>query len=395
MRSSDRIQLAQALRRIREQTLLFFADDDPLWLRVPCLPILNPPLWELGHIGWFQEHWTLRWPLPESAGPNTGVALAPSMLAHADALFDSSRVAHDTRWDLPLPSLAQTRDYLRQTLAATLERLAHCDDDDASLYFFRLAFFHECMHVEALSYTWQTLGRGAPAANWIMSEFADCAGELHVPGGDVVLGRARGGFAHDNELPAIQQHVEAYRIASHPVSNREFLAFVQDDGYRNPDWWAPADFNMLSQSGRHAPRRWRVPENRAAEPAHWRQQWFGQWLPLMPHAPVVHVDAREAQAYCRWAGVQLPTEAQWVQAARTQPEFHWGNHVWEWTATPLEPFPGFRPGPYREYAEPWFGTHRVVKGGSFITPRDMVDADFRNFYTDDRADPFMGFRVCR
>jgi len=122
---------------------------------------------------------------------------------------------------------------------------------------------------------------------------------------------------------------------------------------------------------------------------------FDRWAPLQPNAPVVHVSAHEARAYCRWAGVRLPEEAEWVLAARTLPDFAWGTHVWEWTASAFEPLPGFEPGPYREYSAPFFGDHLVVRGGSVATPRGMVDPLFRNFYLPDRGDIFVGFRVCK
>jgi gamma-glutamyl hercynylcysteine S-oxide synthase len=120
----------------------------------PKLAIVNPPLWEIGHVGWFQEHWCLRW--------SDGKLARPSILPNADQLYDSSTVAHDTRWDLPLPSLAATRGYLREVLEKTLERLAREPDNERLRYFVRLATLHEDMHAEALHYTHQTLGYPDP-----------------------------------------------------------------------------------------------------------------------------------------------------------------------------------------------------------------------------------------
>ncbi len=394
MRLGDRRELAEALRRIRRQTLGFFADADSRALDVPCLAMLNPPLWELGHIGWFQEYWCLRWPLPASSGPQTDVALGSSRLSTSDSLYNSSHVAHASRWSLPLPDLVATRDYLEWSLEATLDRLASADESDEDLYFFRLALFHECMHAEAFACTWHTLGRAALSPDWQIGGVARPRTSLRVPGGSVWIGRLGPGFQHDNEWPACETPVEACLIGAAPVTNSEYLSFVQAGGYADARWWNPEVYAALVSERRRAPRGWRPVGASRDEVSTYAMKWFDRHVPLDPDAPVVHVDAHEAQAYCSWAGKRLPTEAQWRRAATDVPGFEWGNHVWEWTASAFDPLPGFRPGPYRDYSAPWFGDHRVVRGGSFFTPREMVDTDFRNFYLPDRADPFLGFRVC-
>ena len=122
------------------------------------------------------------------------------------------------------------------------------------------------------------------------------------------------------------------------------------------------------------------------------------WRPLAPDAPVCHVNAFEAEAYCRWAGRRLPRESEWEHAAtrhgRDDGAFRWGRAVWEWTADPFLPYPGFVPDRYREYSAPWFGTHRAVRGGSFATHPWMRHPRYRNFYTPERSDLFIGFRTC-
>ncbi|HYY61328.1 MAG TPA: DinB family protein, partial [Burkholderiales bacterium] len=150
----------------------------------PKLAIVNPPLWEIGHVGWFQEHWCLRW--------RDDKGLAPSILPNADALYNSSTVAHDTRWDLPLPSLAATRSYLSAVLEKTLDRLAREPENESLAYFVRLATLHEDMHAEALHYTHQTLGYAEPEIGVRALFKSGSDPDLEFAGGSFRLGAERG-----------------------------------------------------------------------------------------------------------------------------------------------------------------------------------------------------------
>ena len=332
----------------------------------PKLAIVNPPLWEIGHMAWFQERWCLR---QQDSG-----ALADSMFEQADALYDSSAVAHDTRWGLPLPDLAATRAYAERVLEAVLARLGREPGHAALRYFVRLSTLHEDMHVEAFHYTRQTLGYEDPCPHepWFQAmpaparrEDAECAS------GSIELGARPGsGFVFDNEKWAHEVRVAPFRIARAPVMNAQYLAYVE--------------------AGGTAPRDWR------REGGAWMQRRFDRWRPLAPHEPVVNVSWDEAQSWCRWAGRRLPSEAEWAFAAANgafAPRERTGR-VWEWTETTFGPFPGFSPDPYRDYSQPWFGTHKVLRGGSFATPARIARDGFRNFYTPDRNDIFAGFRSC-
>ena len=316
----------------------------------PKLAIVNPPLWEIGHAGWFQEHWCLR-----------EGRLGEKILPNADRLYDSSNVPHDTRWDLPLPSLAATRQYLANVLELTLERLAREPENERLRYFVRLCTLHEDMHAEALHYTHQTLGYPDPYPTELNSGSGpdlDFAGGTFRPGAEKDEER----FVFDNEKWAHDVHVAPFSIASRPVTNAQYLEYVK--------------------AGGNAPRYWR--ENR-------EERRFDRWMPLDSEAPVRHVSWSEAQDYCRWAGCRLPTEAEWqIASARMQ----WGE-VWEWTSSTFAPFPGFSADPYADYSQPWFHTHKVLKGASFATPRRVAHPAFRNFYVPERADIFAGFRTCK
>jgi len=322
----------------------------------PKLAIVNPPLWEIGHVGWFQEHWCLRW--------KDGGRAVDSILPNADALYDSSAVAHDTRWTLPLPSLAGTQSYLKEVLVRTLERLEREPENPQLRYFVQLATLHEDMHAEALHYTHQTLGYEIEERH--ESASGTESGDVAVEGGALRLGAERGdlGFVFDNEKWAHDVEVAPFRISRRPVTNAQYLAFVE--------------------AGGKPPRYW---EKRNAA---WQERRFDRWQPLEPDAPVRHVDCNEAQAWCRWAGRRLPTEAEWVAA---QEELNWGD-LWEWTASTFAPFPGFSADPYADYSVPWFHTHMVLKGASFATSHRLRSPRFRNFYQTDRGDVFAGFRTC-
>jgi iron(II)-dependent oxidoreductase len=386
-------------------------------------PLLNPPLWELGHVGWFEERWLLR----EEAGrlPRRD---------DADALYDSSAVPHDVRWELPLPSWEET---LRDLVAIEESALQAVGRGDVRPYFARLAALHEEMHAEAFVMARQLLGLPAPAVDAAPPPGGGpLPGDVPVPGGSFTLGAPAGEpFAFDNELPPWTVALAPFAIARAPVTQAELARFVEDGGYRRPELWTEAGWAWRRDAGADAPWAWR----RAG--AGWERRHFDRWVALEPHRPAVHVCAHEADAYCRWAGRRLPTEAEWEAAALGEPaggalapakrRWPWGDApptpahagldhrtdgpadvgacaagdsafgcrqlaggVWEWTASSLEPFPGFTPGPYRDYSRPWFGTHRVLRGGSFATSARVARPTYRNFYTPDRRDPFAGFRTC-
>ena len=327
-------------------------------LRGPKLSIVNPPLWEIGHVAWFQERWCLRL--------RADGTLGDSVLPGADTLYDSSAVAHDTRWDLPLPDLRATRAYGVAVLDLVRERLARETDGEALQYFVRLATFHEDMHAEAFHYTRQTLGYSDPLG--LKTGPEKDQSDIDMAGGKFMLGAMpTDRFVFDNEKWAHEVELAPFRIARSPVANAQYLAFVEHGGA--------------------APRYWRK------EGGAWRQRRFDRWLPLDLAEPVLHVSWNEAQAYCAWARRRLPTEAEWEMAAgggAIAP----AAGVWEWTASAFGPYPGFVADPYREYSQPWFGTHRVLRGGSFATPARLIWPTFRNFFTPDRGDIFSGFRTC-
>lgn len=420
--------LHAVLGAARRRTLDLARDMNGERLIGPKLRIVNPPLWEIGHLGWFQEYWCLR--------HRAGGEPAASILGGADALYNSATVAHDSRWSLPLPDLDATLHYLRQVLELVRERIDREGAGAHLRYFVQLAAFHEEMHCEAFSYTRQTLGYPAPAAaagGYIPGSAGALPGDVEIAGGVYELGaRPEDGFVFDNEKWAHPVTVRPFRMASAPVTNAELVAFVEDAGYGRNELWSREGWQWREQERAECPVYWK------RDRGTWLRRVHDRWEVLPPHQPAIHVNWFEAQAYCRWAGRRLPTEREWELAAATAPvrecrrrRYPWGNmtadasranlhgaaagcvdvgalpagdsawgcrqmlgNVWEWTESWFHPYPGFVSDPYKEYSEPWFGDHKVLRGGSFATGAGLLRNTWRNFYTPDRRDVYAGFRTC-
>ncbi|MDE2299973.1 MAG: SUMF1/EgtB/PvdO family nonheme iron enzyme [Burkholderiales bacterium] len=379
--------LGAALRDSRARTWALVGDLTPAQWQPPRQPGVNPVAWELAHLAWFAEFWILRGPHGRDAD---GHALAHRPPRHAgpDAHLDSSRLAHDARWTTPMPSRAQLVPMLAGQLDACIDALPP-DADDHALYFHRLALLHEDMHGEALCWLRAALAYPAPAGTTLPVMPASTA--LAVRGGTVELGvRADArGFAFDNERPGHHVTLPDFEIDSAPVSAGAFARFVDAGGYDTPRYWPAKAGAWRARSGLDHPQRWQRDDRGG-----WQMRWFDHWVALDHAAPAIHLNAFEAEAYCLWAGRRLPLAAEWEHAAAQRgPAFHWGASVWEWTADAFAPYPGFAPGPYREYSAPWFGNHRELRGGAFATHARLHDRRYRNFFEPHRTDVFAGFRT--
>jgi ergothioneine biosynthesis protein EgtB len=384
--------LARALAASRADTLATFAAYERALpgLQVPLGAELNPPLWELGHIGWFQEYWIARNPeRARGARADPEAARRMPTRAGADALYNSSRVAHDSRWQLPLPDAAATRADLAHQLDETLALLRRSGPGDDALYFYRLALLHEDMHHEAALYMARGLGVPIDDARWRAGPLPAPAAPLHFDERAWRLGSEPGlGFAFDNELPGLSVPLRPFQIDAQAVRWAEFLPFVDAGGYDDARWWTDDGARWRAAQAAGRPRYLRRSANGWA---HWRD---GRWQRLDPSEAACHLTLHEAQAWCRWAGRRLPTEAEWECAACSAPAaFRWGD-VWEWTASPFAPFAGFEPHPYRDYSAPWFDGRPVLKGASHCTQPRMRHPRYRNFFAAARNDVPAGFRSC-
>jgi gamma-glutamyl hercynylcysteine S-oxide synthase len=402
-RTASAAQVAEQLRSLRSKSLqVLDAFAAAGALHVPYSDALNPPLWELGHIGWYQETWIAR-----NTQRDVGVRydhalpLLPSILEQGDAWYDSSHVPHAARWSLPLLDSQDCKAYLAATLAQTLSLLAKAGSSDDALYFYRLVMFHEAMHLEAAVYMAQALGVALPLAayaapidaknaTYSIAAYANiqrATAQLSIKNQAWTLGYSGAGFAFDNELGTHSVQLESFEIDAAPVSFAQYLAYVEATRCALPR------YVQRSASG-------------------YEHQVFGQWQPLQMGSPAVHLSYPEVQAYCAWAGRRLPTEAEWECAAITQgatgngdsvefanamriPDtaFQWGE-VWEWTASTFNPYPDFVTHPYRDYSEPWFGTRPVLRGACVATQPLMCHPKYRNYFMAQRTDIYAGFRTC-
>jgi gamma-glutamyl hercynylcysteine S-oxide synthase len=379
-RRADAGQLQAALRNVREGTLAVFdAYIAAGSLHVPYSDELNPPLWELGHIGWYQELWIGRNP-QRAAGIayQHAVPRTPSLLARGDSWYDSSTVPHASRWHLPLLDPQACKAYLAATLEQTLALLAVAGPTDDALYFYRLVLFHEAMHLEAAIYMAQALGVAMPARggsdntiNLIAVRAVNTwtTGQLSIQKQPWTLGFDQTGFAFDNELGAHHVELASFAIDARPVSWGQYMRYVEHSGCALPRYVRCAGEG-------------------------YEQHVFGQWQPMNMGDSAVHISYAQAQAYCDHAGRRLPTEAEWECAAMTQGSaYAWGD-VWEWTASTFAPFAGFVVHPYRDYSEPWFNTRPVLRGACSATQPFMRNAKYRNYFMPQRTDIYAGFRTC-
>jgi gamma-glutamyl hercynylcysteine S-oxide synthase len=381
-RSANAAQIADGLQSLRAKTLTVFdAYVAAGKLHVPCAAELNPPLWELGHLAWFQEHWIGR-----NQQRHLGIhcdpkhVRLPSILETADSLYDSGNVPHDTRWHLPLLEPVACKAYLAKTLEQTLKLLSESEESDHALYFYRLVLFHEAMHLEAAIYMAQALdieinGNAIPrkiAIYNIAVQAIDTPAKRQITHKKQLfhLGSTTSGFVFDNELTAHPVEVAAFEIDRRCVNWGEYLKFVETTSRSMPRYLRKSALGYENQT-------------------------FGVWKVIDLEAAAVHLNLDDAQSYCAWAGRRLPTEAEWELAASVSKsdEFQWGE-VWEWTSSTFAPYTGFVAHSYQDYSEPWFGTRQVLRGACIATQPMMKNAKYRNYFTTDRTDIYAGFRTC-
>ena len=426
--------LIEHMQDARYRTLELIRDLDDEQLMGPRLPTVNPLRWEIGHVAHFYEFFILR----QLYG-------CESVLGErADQLYDSIAIDHSIRWDLPLLTRAETLTYMQDVFNKLAERL---DGNVATVqdsFIYQFGIFHEDMHTEAYLWARQTLAYSTPTLAIAADVSAERAtgqypGWAEVPGGEFLLGASENApFLFDNEKWAHPVTIEPFEIAKAAVTNQEFQAFADDGGYDREAFWDADGWKWRQQVDAEHPVYWQTDG-----PGKWLLKRFERTLALPPDEPVIHVNWYEADAYCRWAGLRLPTEVEWEAAAlgetavdgvlaATKRRYPWGEmppesshanldgralgpvdvaalsagdssfgcrqmlgNVWEWTANTFNAFPGFSADAYKEYSTMLFGDTKVLRGGAWTTRRRMIHGTYRNYFEAHRRDVFAGFRTCR
>jgi gamma-glutamyl hercynylcysteine S-oxide synthase len=424
-----RERIAGDLERARARTTLLTDAVDDADLVAQHSPLMSPLVWDLAHVGNQEELWLLR----DVGGRD------PMLDPRIDQLYDAFQHPRRDRPSLPLLSPVESRRYVGDVRGRVLDVLEQVPLEGRPLveqgFAFGMIVQHEQQHDETMLATHQ-LRRGEPMLTGPAPPRAPgdrLPAEVLVPAGPFTMGTSAEPWALDNERPAHQVHLDAFRIDTVPVSNIDYQAFVDEGGYADPRWWSAPGWQHRSTADLIAPMTWR------REGGQWLRTRFGQVEPVPADEPVVHVCWYEADAYARWAGKRLPTEAEWEKAARHDPvrgrsrRFPWGDDdpapehanlgqrhlqpapvgaypagaswygvrqllgdVWEWTSSDFGGYPGFRAWPYREYSEVFFGSeYKVLRGGSFATDAAACRGTFRNWDYPIRRQIFAGFRCAR
>ncbi|MFG6196058.1 ergothioneine biosynthesis protein EgtB [Nonomuraea sp. JJY05] len=420
-------RIAAELLAVRDRSLAYTEADDDLLVRQHS-PLMSPLVWDLAHVGNYEELWVLR-----AAG-----GIEP-IRPEIDDIYDAFKHPRKDRPTLPLLGPAEARRYIEGVRGRVLDVLDAIDLESADPlhrdgFVFGLVIQHEHQHDETMLATLQLSGQpGLVREGDLPQGRGGGPEEVYVPAGPFMMGTATLPWAYDNERPAHQVDLPAYWIDRLPVGNRAYAAFIEEGGYDDPRWWSAEGWQWRQRSGVSAPLFW-VRDGDA-----WWRRRFGRTEPVPMDEPVQHVSWYEADAYARWAGKRLPTEAEWEKACGWDPEarrarrYPWGadspdptranlghraarpaplgaypagasaygaeqmvGDVWEWTGSWFQPYPGFRAFPYKEYSEVFFGQeYRVLRGGSWAADPAAVRTTFRNWDYPIRRQIFTGFRCAR
>lgn len=413
---SSWLERYQQLRKVTESLCAPLECEDYI---IQSMPEASPVKWHLAHTTWFFETFVLAEHLPQ-------YELFDPRYRY---LFNSYYEAVGPRWPRPQrgvlsrPTVAEVYRYRRHVDEHTAELLSGRHDEELAggLDTLVLGLHHEQQHQELmvtdLKHAWSLnplhpvypqappqAGMAPPALRW-----------LDFPGGLAEFGHAGGGFAFDNESPRHKIHLEGFRLGNRLVCNKEYLEFMNDGGYDRPELWLSDGWAARQARGWSAPLYWHE------EAEGWRTVGLAGDQALALNEPVCHVSFYEAEAFARWAGARLPTEAEWevaaanvlvsghfLEAGRLAPHaalaaddkgplFQLYGDVWQWTASPYIGYPGYRPttGALGEYNGKFMCNQMVLRGASCATPRSHARRSYRNFFPPEARWQFTGIRVAQ
>jgi len=407
------LSLAERYRQVRALSLGLVAPLSDADATAQSMPDASPAKWHLAHITWFFETFVLRDHLP-------GYRLFDErwpFLFNSYYEAEGARHARPQRGLLTRPSLSEVRDYRAHVDEAMLAAMPMLADTCGDLI--ELGLNHEQQHQELLLTDLKHLFSCNPLGPAVWQAAAVRRSDVtplrwHAgPVGLVEIGASGDGFSFDNEGPVHPHFLAPYALADRPVTNGEWLRFIEDGGYANASLWLSDGWDWVNRESIHAPLYW----DRRDE---WQAFTLAGWAPVDPCAPVTHISFYEADAYASWAGARLPTEQEWEAMARDldpasgvqldgagpvapqSPEPAPGlrgmfGNVWEWTGSAYRPYPGFRtaPGAVGEYNGKFMSGQFVLRGGSCATPRGHARASYRNFFHPHQRWQFTGLRLAK
>ena len=415
-RPAGREELVERYRRVRRFSERLCEPLEPEDCVVQSMPDVSPIRWHLAHTTWFFETFVVARTRPDYRPYNA----AYEYLFNSYYNLVGDQFPRPRRGLLSRPTVAEVFEY-RQAIDDRMERW-FVEADDAprdQLAIVELGIQHEQQHQELMCTDLKHVFSCNPLLPVYRPGESDSTAPAAVtwcPGVEGVqwIGHPGPGFAFDNEGPRHRVYVDAYEIASRPVCCGEFLEFVDDNGYQRPEFWLSAGWDTRCAEGWEAPLYW------FRRDGQWRQVTLAGARPVSPGEPVCHVSYFEADAYARWRGLRLPTEAEWELAAAecelagnlleserfhpartecsaTAPPHAMFGDVWEWTASAYQPYPGYRPadGALGEYNGKFMCNQHVLRGGSCVTPQSHLRTTYRNFFPPAARWQFTGIRLAR
>jgi iron(II)-dependent oxidoreductase len=375
-KSSSKDAIADRLAAARQRTLALIEPLDDEQLNHVYSPLLSPLAWDLGHIANFEELW-----LVQTIGERE------PLHGELGRFYDAIENPRKTRGELPILRDAELRSYLADVRERTLEVLAGDEieigpDAESPLlregFVYEMLIAHELQHNETMLQLLMMVdgyelpdvpGLRHPYGGSITGTSEGGAGMLAIAGGEHPVGAPATGFAYDNERPRHSVHLAPFEIDRTPTTNGAYVAYMEETGAEPPLYW-----ERDGEGG-------------------WVHTAMGRREPIDPAHPVIHVSWHEADAFARWAGKRLPTEAEWEAASVGMPML---GRVWEWTSSDFLPYPGFQPFPYPEYSQVFFGdAYKVLRGGAWATAPEVTRPSFRNWDLRERRQIFAGFRCAR